>query len=222
MKVCTDACLFGAWIAEKFADPVLHVSNCLDIGAGTGLLSLMLAQKKPCIIIEAVELEENACKQAKENFTNSKWGNRLDIFHTDAKNFVPAKKYDLVITNPPFYENELPSAERNKNIAKHDEGMLLKDITRITKYHLADEGYFAILLPFHRIKCFEGLAAENNFFLQEKVLIRQTPAHNFFRGILLFSTIESAVKITELTIKNNEGNYTPAFTALLKDYYLKL
>lgn len=222
MKVCTDASVFGAWVAEKIINSKLPVADCLDVGTGTGLLPLMLVQKNPETIIDAVEIEENAYEQAKENFTNSKWNRRLNIFHTDVMNFAPRKKYDLIITNPPFYENELLSEEKNKNLAMHDKGLTLDNLITIIKTHLASTGCFAILLPFYRIKYFEDMASHNNFFLQEKVLIRQTPSHNFFRGILFFSNINADVKTNELTIKNNEDMYTQQFTELLKDYYLKL
>lgn len=222
MKVCTDACLFGAFVANTLSNERYKILNCLDIGAGTGLLSLMYAQKNPEAVIDAVEIEENAYNQAKENFTRSKWNDRLNIFYSNAKNFVPGKKYDLIISNPPFYENELSSHNINKNIAKHDGGLLLQDLLSIIRILLCDNGCFAVLLPFHRIEYFENLAGKNNFFLQEKVLIRQTPAHNFFRGILNFSNTRSATNITELIIKNEDGNYTEKFTGLLKDYYLKL
>lgn len=223
MKVCTDACIFGACVAGSIGNniPQMAGSNCLDIGSGTGLLSLMIAQKNPNSIIDAIEIEKNAYEQAKENFSISKWNDRLNIFHTDAKDFGSQKKYDLIISNPPFYENELQSTEKNKNIAKHDEGLTLKDLIAIVKKNLSESGFFAILLPYHRIKYFEDLATENSLFLRQKLLIRQTPSHNFFRGILFFSNNKSNPQTNELTIKNNDS-YTEDFTALLKDYYLKL
>ena len=222
MKVCTDACIFGAWVAKTISNLKFQISNCLDVGTGTGLLSLMYAQKNPNTIIEAVEIEENTYEQAKENFLTSAWNDRLGIFNTDIKDFASQKKYDLIISNPPFYENELLSDKKNKNIAKHDEGLTLKELIVIIKRHLIANGHFAILLPYHRIKYFENLAEENNFFLKEKLLIRQTPTHDFFRGILLFNTIQAGSTTNELTIKNKEGNYTNEFIELMKDYYLAL
>ena len=223
MKVCTDACIFGACVAGSIANniPQMAGSNCLDIGSGTGLLSLMIAQKNPHSIIDAIEIEKNAYEQAKENFSISKWNDRLNIFHTDVKDFLSGKKYDLIISNPPFYENELLSIEKNKNIAKHAEGLTLKDLIVIVKKKLSESGYFVILLPYHRIQYFEDMATENSLFLRQKLLIRQTPSHNFFRGILFFSNNKSNPQTNELTIKNNDS-YTEDFTALLKDYYLKL
>ena len=221
MKVCTDVCLFGAYVAGLISNKKFQIDNCLDIGCGTGLLSLMLIQKNPDAIIDAVEIEANAYEQAKENFSNSKWNDRLKIFHTDVKDFVSEKKYALIISNPPFYENELLSKQKNKNIAKHDEGLTLKDLIKIVKNHLSAIGYFAILLPYNRIKYFEDVAKENNLFVHEKLLIRQTPSHNFFRGVLFFSNDKSDSQTTEFIIKNNDI-YTEAFTVLLRDYYLKL
>ena len=221
MKVCTDSCLFGS-LLPVVPTPDGQNINVLDIGTGTGLLSLMYAQKNPQATIDAVEIEQNAYLQASENFSESQWNNRLKIFHADFKNFVPEKKYDLIISNPPFYENELLSGEKNKNIAKHDEELTFRDLIRIIQEHLSPTGTFAVLLPFHRIKYFEELASENNFCARQKILIRQTPLHNFFRGILIFDHTNTATRTNELTIKNNEGNYTPEFAELLKDYYLKL
>ncbi len=222
MKVCTDACIFGAWVAERVTGYRLAVPNCLDIGAGTGLLSLMFAQKNYSAIIDAIEIEENTYEQAKQNFLNSKWNDRLKVFHTDIKNFIAQNKYDLIICNPPFYENELLSGEQNKNLAMHDKGLTLNNLITIIKTHLAVTGCFAILLPFYRIEYFKDLAEQHNLFLREKLLIRQTPSHDFFRGILFFSNTKVDVKTNELTIKNNEENYTQELTDLLKEYYLKL
>ncbi len=218
MKVCTDACLFGSLLPNGIG----KIKHVLDIGTGTGLLSLMYAQKNTEAIIDALEIEKNAYEQAKENFSNSKWNDRLNIFHTDAKDFISSRKYDLIMCNPPFYENDLLSTERNKNLALHDEGLTLKELIAIIKTHLSPSGIFAILLPHHRVKYFESLAEENNFFLHEKLLIKQTPLHNLFRGILLFGYYTRDVKVKELTIKNREGSYTEGFTTLLKDYYLHL
>ncbi len=220
MKVCTDTCFFGAWVANFIVSRRLPVTNCLDIGTGTGLLGLLLAQKTG-LSIDAVEIEENAFKQAKQNFGSSPWSARLQAFHSDIKIFSSAKKYDFIISNPPFFENDLRSANKNKNIARHDEGLNLQELVAVVKLHLNDDGYFALLLPYHRLPHFETLAAQNNIFINEKLLIRQTPEHDFFRGILICSRSKKSVENKELVIKNKTG-YTDEFTGLLKDYYLSL
>lgn len=217
MKVCTDACVFGGWVAAWIAD----LANCLDIGTGTGLLTLMLAQKTN-LDIDAVEIEKDAFDQAKENFTNSPWSERLKVFHSDIKKFTPSKKYALIISNPPFFENDLKSEVKNKNIAKHDDELNLQELVEVVEKNLDASGFFAVLLPYHRVSFFERLANENEFYLQQRLLIKQTPSHNFFRGILLFGKQKITPATKELAIKKIDGSYTDEFRELLKDYYLHL
>ena len=224
MKVCTDSCLFGAWIANKIQQksPVypehIQAKNILDIGTGTGLLALMLAQKSSAKI-HAVEIEQNAFEQAKENFAASPWADRLKAIYSDIKQFNPAEKFDLIISNPPFFENDLKSVHHHKNLAKHHDGLLLKDLIFYIEKLLENHGRFALLLPFHRSAEAIGIAEKEDFLLEEKLLIKQTPAHNYFRAMLLFSKEKNGVKNGEITIRNEAGNYTEEFSFLLKDYY---
>ena len=220
MKVCTDSCLFGAWVADKIEKKIINPKTILDIGAGTGLLSLMLTQKSNANV-NAVEIDKNSFEQTKENFASSQWHQRLQVFHQDIKEWKVNQKYDFIISNPPFYENDLKSNRLNKNVAKHHEKLTLKELIQCIKNNIADNGSFAILLPYHRIEYFQSIAVENGFYLQEKLVVKQTPAHSFFRGILLFGTKETSKIQSELIIKNGDGNYTDEFQRLLKDYYLK-
>ncbi len=222
MKVCTDACLFGAWVTNKIIADKLILNNCLDIGTGTGLLSLMLAQKNTAFEIDAIEIEENAFNQAQENFDNSPWNNRIKVFNADAKEYVYEKKYDLIISNPPFFETDLLSAAKSKNLAKHNAGLLFINLIEIADKNLSHDGFFTVLLPFSRTEEFIKLAEVNSFYLQEKLLVRQTPSHNFFRSMLFFTKTKTNLTAGELIIKNDDGNYTPEFSELLKDYYLYL
>ncbi len=219
MKVCTDSCLFGAWVAEKIERKEINPERILDIGSGTGLLSLMLAQKSSAII-DAIEVDENSFIQTNENFMQSQWNKRLEAFQGDIKNWVSPNKYGLIISNPPFYENDLKSKNQNKNKAKHHDTLTLKELIQSIKLNLADNGNFAVLLPFHRIDFFKNLAAENNFFLIDELLVKQSPHHSCFRGILLFAKVKQTFTSKELIIKNNEGNYTEEFKYLLNDFYL--
>jgi tRNA1Val (adenine37-N6)-methyltransferase len=219
MKVCTDSCLFGAWVADKIETKMIAPKNVLDIGAGTGLLSLMLAQKS-FAEIDAIEIDEHSMIQAQQNFAESQWHDRLHIIRADIRNWISPKKYDLVICNPPFYENDLRSSNQKKNIAKHHDALTLDELAGIAKLHLQDNGKFAVLLPFHRIEAFIKVALKNDLHLNDALLVKQTPRHRVFRGILLFGVQKIVYPSNELIIKNEEGNYTPEFNFLLKDYYL--
>jgi tRNA1Val (adenine37-N6)-methyltransferase len=221
MKVTTDGCLFGGYIAHTIVNCQLTIDNCLDIGTGTGLLSLMFAQKLNTQI-DAVEMDPAAYIQAKENFNQSPWNERLHIFNADILQFEANKKYDCIISNPPFFEDDLVSPDSNKNNAKHATALTLKEMIKVINHYLKEDGIFSVLLPYHREAYFEKEAAQLGFYLYEKLNVRQTPTHNFFRSILSFSRKQSSVIINQLTIKGNDGTYTDDFTALLKDYYLYL
>jgi tRNA1Val (adenine37-N6)-methyltransferase len=218
MKVCTDACILGAWFAEKMPPHSL----VLDIGSGTGLLMLQLAQKHKGEI-HGIELDADAHKQGKENLAQTKWNDRLKIFSGDVRSFAFYRKYDFIITNPPFFEGDLTAASDPKNLARHSKELTLAELIVAVDANLSASGSFGILLPYHRTAHFLDLAAAHHFYLREKLLIRQTPDHDFFRAILHFSRSKAdPTAETILIIKDDKGHYTEEFVALLKDYYLYL
>ncbi|NCI50410.1 methyltransferase [Sediminibacterium roseum] len=218
MKVCTDACLFGAWLANQFRGQAPE--QILDIGAGTGLLSLMLAQSVGSTI-DAIEIDESAAGQATSNFNASPWKERLHLLQGDAREITTGKKYDLIVTNPPFFENDLKSADQQRNLALHSSELDLNELLRIAETHLTPTGNFAVLLPFHRKKTMLELAEIMHFFLVNSVDVKQTTTHSFFRTMLLFGRDEITPLHSELAIRE-DNNYTAAFTRLLKAYYLHL
>jgi len=219
MKVCTDACILGALVAKETES--FSPEKILDIGCGTGLLSLMIAQKSGGII-HAVEINEDAAVQAKENVAASPWANRIRIIHADILDIKSADKYGLIISNPPFFEDDLKSEDKNKNDAKHDTTLKLESLLASIKMHITADGIAAVLLPFHRTEWFEERAAADFLFVQKKVLIRQTPQHDYFRSVIFLSAVpRDETKIESLVIHDNNRQYTEAFKMLLKDYYLK-
>ena len=255
MKVCTDACLFGALIAQQIRNPPpdrisragkSEIRNVLDIGTGTGLLSLMLAQKNPHVIIDAVEIDVAAAQQAKENFEASPWKDRLHVYHTSIQQFNPSTiqpfnqsttppfnhsttqplnqptKYDLILSNSPFFENDLKSDNARRNLALHSSELSLEELLNVVIKHLNDDGSFAVLLPYHRMQQFNNLATQQSLHLSEKILVKQTPAHNYFRSMLCFTKEPTSTQQSEIIIQNEEGKYTIEFVELLKDYYLYL
>ncbi len=221
LKVSTDSCVFGAWVAKKVAALEHHLNACLDIGAGSGLLMLMLAQKFQGTI-HGVEIDGPSCEQATENIKTTRWYNRLQLFNTDVKLFARPHQYDLIISNPPFYEGDLKSVNNRYNFAKHDEGLTLQDLLEVAERNLSPKGMFAVLLPYHRTEYFEKCAAGYGLYPSEKLLIRQSLQHPYFRTAFIMTRKLVTVKKEELVIRQAPEVYSHPFVALLKDYYLHL
>lgn len=225
MKVTTDGCLFGAWAAAHWCEQnrCNHPAFLLDIGTGTGLLSLMLAQ---CTEgeIDGIEIDEDAHRQAAENFIHSPWKDRLHAIHGDARNFAFRKKYDLIISNPPFYEDEIRSANDRKNLAHHDVSLLLHDTLQIITQNLKETGWFYLMLPYKRIRDIRALFRQTELNVQHTAHVKQSPAHDHFR--ILIAGNKSAVSETkadeEIIIMTEEKKYSDRFVKYLKDYYLYL
>jgi tRNA1Val (adenine37-N6)-methyltransferase len=215
MKLCTDSCILGAWTALR----VKTAKSLLDIGTGTGVLSLMLAQKNG-FFIDAIESDPESADQARENFQQSPWAVRLRIIHADVLLHVFESRYDFIITNPPFFESDLRSPKLKKNRAKHDESLTLDQLVSAISKNLRPDGAFSILLPFHRTDYFEKCAAASGFFLSEKLTVRQTPAHAPFRSICLFSAMKQPdIVLDEMIVKDEKGKYSEGFSRLMGEYY---
>jgi tRNA1Val (adenine37-N6)-methyltransferase len=229
MKVTTDACLFGAWVASEVnshpASGGTKVKNVLDVGAGTGLLSVMFAQQNPASIIDTIEVDNDAYEQAKENIGASPFAERIHIIHADVRDFFPEKKYDFIISNPPFYEKELRSSNQKKNIAHHHSSLVLKELLSVIKLNLTTEGLFYLLLPYKRNQEIKAALFENDLSILKIIFVRQSTRHDYFR-IMLAAKIknerEIETMIDEISIWNDEQQYTNAFKELLKNYYLSL
>lgn len=221
LKVSTDSCLFGAWTAIKECGNQSEIKNILDIGTGTGLLMLILAQQCGAMI-DGIEIDKPSYEQAKENTEASPWANRLQLYLGDVKEFEFDKKYDLIISNPPFYENNLKTDAVNRNVAMHDDGLKLDELIRIAEMNLNEVGKFAVLIPYFRAERVITIAQENNLHVCKRMDVKQSPNHSFFRTMLIFSKHKKAAIIESMAIKDEKNLYTPAFAELLKDYYLYL
>ncbi len=219
MKVCTDSCVFGAWMAGKIA--AKSPQKILDIGTGTGLLSLMAAQSYSCLI-HAIDIDNNSLLQAKENFESAPWNHHIQAFCSDVKSWSSNSKYDCIISNPPFYENDLLPAKRGKKDSKHSNSLSFPELIIATERLLTEHGFFGVLLPYSRAEYFEKEALKYSLFVNEKLYLRQSLKHDYFRAIFTMEKKQNPVVQDELSIRDDNNEYTAEFVSLLKDYYLYL
>jgi len=234
MKVCTDACLFGAWAASD--QRLINAHKILDIGAGTGLLSLLLAQANINATITAIEIEPAAATEAASNFKLSPWADQLHLVHDAIQNYSKNANtlYDVIITNPPFYEGDLKSPDENKNTAAHSTALpwnvLIENATKL----LSEGGSFFVLVPTLRAYTMQKLCDGQGLQLVAEVLVHNTAKNLPIRAMQKFvkqhpEQIDTEktndipqVKRTKIFIKDADNNYSTEFIALLKDYYLHL
>jgi tRNA1Val (adenine37-N6)-methyltransferase len=221
MKVSTDSCLFGAWLSKIVVPSLPNINNVLDIGAGTGLLMLMMAQEH-MLNIDGIELNDSAYQQALNNISLSKWTDRLRLLHGDVKTFHLVQQYDFIISNPPFYENDLLTPSKEKAAAMHDATLDFDSLLSVINKHLNADGFCALLIPFHRFNYFKDLSLSKGFYVQSVMHIRHQEDHQFIRSMVLLGREYAEPCIDALTIKEKDETYTSAFADLLRDYYLYL
>lgn len=220
MKVCTDACVFGAWVAEDTQDR--QVERILDIGAGTGLLTLMLAQKTTAAI-DAIEIDQAASEQAAGNIAASNWADRIKLMNISLQEFKSIYHYDCIICNPPFYEKDLRSDDESINAARHDTTLKLEELMLFISLYLSNSGKAYVLIPWHRTSYAMETAVKQGLFVQKKMLMKQSVKPGYFRTVLVLSKNTKATHETEeISIRDFEQEYTDRFVELLKDYYLRL
>ena len=217
LKVCTDACLFGAWVAAHVKDDV--PTTILDIGTGTGLLSLLLAQKIPAAQIDAVEIDTAASAQAASNALATGWN--IQVHNSAIENFSSVS-YQHIISNPPFFSNDLKSDDALRNTAMHSTTLTLESLFTCVVKLLEKDGSFSVLVPYARATELEILATQFGLQILKKALVQQTPNHDPFRAMyILSSAMTSPAVVEQIIIKENE-QYSAGFAAYLKDYYLFL
>ncbi len=217
MKVTTDASLFGAWVASL----QINATQVLDIGAGTGLLSLMVAQKNDATV-EAVEIDRSCYEQLNENIRLSPWNNRCNAVNQDIREYESDKSFELIISNPPFFEKQLTSPSHGVNLARHEEGLSFTSLFSQAKRLLHKEGDFFVLIPSSRKDETIQLAQDVDLFPHFIVEVKQSPMHDPFRYMIGFNATLIKTTSEVITIRNAKNEYSPRFTELLKDYYLFL
>jgi tRNA1Val (adenine37-N6)-methyltransferase len=218
MKVSTDSCLFGAWAAEQCAGVEGHV---LDIGAGTGLLSLMMAQSTYALI-DAVELEDCCYSQLKENIASSNWKYRVTAVHADILSYSSEKSYNLIVSNPPFYENQLQSPDTTVNLARHAKELNISALFQKVKELIVKDGEFYVLIPYYRLNECLKIAESCGFFIKHHVEVKHSNQHRPFRAMLGFKIVTVESRYEALDIKGPDGQYNHRFKELLSPFYLNL
>ena len=220
MKIGTDGVLLGAW--SPIPD---HCDSVLDIGTGTGIIALMIAQRSNANQIDALEIDENAYEQASENFENSPWDDRLFCFHAGLDELIdePEDEYDLIISNPPFYTENYKTEDEQRDLARFEDAMPFEMLLEAADLLLSENGIFSVIIPFKEEEHFLTLAKEYELFPIKITRVKGTPTSELKRSLLAFQRSEiSEVEINELIIEIERHIYTEEYSTLTKDFYLKM
>lgn len=214
MKISTDAVLLGA-LAE--ANKPKHM---LDIGTGTGVIALMLAQRFPDAYIEAVELDGQAALQARENFEQSRFSEQLYIHHSAIQDFLPTDKFDLIVSNPPYFTAHLKGQLKERNQALHTDTLpfdvLLSQVLRLLK----DSARFWLILPPHESSLFQKLAREKNLFPRRIFSLKDSPNKPINRELVEFSFKEMELQNFNILLKNQDGSPSDSYSKLVSGFLL--
>lgn len=218
MKVGTDGVLLGAWT------DINNTESLLDVGTGSGLIALMLAQKNNLSKIHAIDIDKDAIKQAKENISNSPYSSRITCERISLEEYVKESesKFDLIVSNPPFFDNSLKSPNRQRTLARHTDSLPVNDLICQSSLLLSDNGRLSIIYPYEYKKDITLLAKKNNLHISRITNVYPTPKSEPKRILIELSRKQSDVKEENIIIEKERHIYSDEFTALAKDFYLKL
>ncbi|NND64136.1 MAG: methyltransferase [Flavobacteriaceae bacterium] len=219
MKIGTDGVLLGAWVDVSF-----EPDSILDIGSGTGIIALQLAQRSSAEIIDAVEIDEDAYEQCQENFEASPWGDRLFCYHAAIQEFASEmdESYDLIVSNPPFYSEDYKSDDIARDTARFNDALPFRHLLVCAEHLLSEKGIFALVIPKKEEKAMIELAKEVGLFPNRICRVRGTMTSEEKRCLIEFSRIQTEAQEETLTIETSRHNYTPEYIELVKDFYLKM
>lgn len=221
MKIGTDGVLLGAWTSLDH-----QPDSILDIGTGTGLIALMMAQRSDAGLIDALEIEDNAYEQAVENFEKSDWGDRLFCYHARFDEFVKEMqdedKYDLIISNPPFYSEDYKTGNENRDQARFADALPLTELIQGASLLLSKEGYLDIIIPFSEENKAIEIARNFNLFPSKITRVKGTESSPIKRSLISFGFTEKETKTDELILEISRHNYTEEYKEMVSDFYLNL
>lgn len=222
MKIGTDGVLLGAWCSLKD-----NTNKILDIGSGTGVISLMLAQRFNNITIDSVEIENNAYEQSVENFERSVWADRLFCFHSTFQDFAKERKedgetYDLIISNPPFYTDNVKNNNRARNKARSTSFLSFVELISGVSKILSNQGEFTTIIPFKEEAKFIEISKQNNLFLNKICRVKGNNNSDIKRSLLTFSFYKKKLDENNLIIETSRHLYTDEYINLTKNFYIKM
>lgn len=219
MKIGTDGILLGAWTS------ILHNPvNILDIGAGTGLLSLMLAQRSNAAAIDAIEIDDDAYEECVENFERSPWRDRLFCYHASFLEFVAEidDQFDLIVSNPPFFDNALKSGDAQRDLARYSDALPFEHLLYGVSKLLSEVGQFSVIIPYPDEKRFIAMAESVSLFPNTILRTKGTVKSDFKRSLMSFSFDKKNTHISELIIERERHVYTEKYQALTSEFYLNM
>ncbi|WP_420602982.1 tRNA1(Val) (adenine(37)-N6)-methyltransferase [Flagellimonas sp.] len=219
MKVGTDGVLLGAWTSLE-----RKPNSILDIGSGSGLIALQMAQRCGAELVDAIELDEEAYEQCVENFEASLWADRLFCYHAGLDEFAEEIEdtYDLIVSNPPFYAEEVSSGDEARDKARQNNSLPFDELLEGVSKLLSPNGVFSVIIPYKEEKNFVGLAENFQLFPRRLTRVKGNPNADVKRSLLEFGFSKETTQMDELTIELDRHQYTKEYVDLTKDFYLKM
>lgn len=224
MKVGTDGVLLGAW-AESGTVTVTGGHGCarrvLDVGCGTGLIALMMAQRYADADILAIDIDEDACSQARENVERSEFRSRVEVRNVPLQRLEGEECYDAIVSNPPFFNNSLKAPDKQRSLARHTDTLPFAELMEHSSRLLKKEGVLSIIVPADAASEITGEAAMAGLFLQRKVMVKTTPRKTAKRCLLAFGKHTADMpENTEVCLNSACGERSGWYELLTKDFYL--
>lgn len=225
MKIGTDSVLLGAWTSLSH-----QPDSILDIGAGTGVLSLMMAQRSDALLIDALEIEDDAYEQCSENFENSPWADRLFCYHASLNEFAEEfsndedldQQYDLIICNPPFYSEDFKTLNSQRDLARFQDAMPFADLLSAVRSLLSPNGVFSVVAPFSEEEKFVTMAKQNDLFQKRILHVKGKSDSEIKRSLMEFSFQKGEISSSQLTIEIERHVYTEDYINLTKEFYINM
>lgn len=216
MKVGTDGVLLGAWCNVK------GVKSALDVGTGCGLIALMIAQRNPSCLIDCIDIDNDAVNEAKINIDNSPWRDRIEPLLADFKQFETNNRYDLIVSNPPFFTNGVKAPKKNRQIARQTVELSFAQLIATAMHLLSDRGHLCIITPADSQEEITTICESVGGYIHKKVTVYSKPTKNPIRCLWEISRLKSPTCTSELFIHESDGKFTKQYVEICNSFYLNM